>query len=130
MKTDTKTQSVLNARIRSQLILIAIISFLILLVGIKASAQKIDVNFFAEQNIVGLQKGATVSTIIKNKLRFGYFYQSSDKISLEKDIYNYSFHGFHASFPIKSCDGLSLHGGLKAGLVNSTFLVITPQVTT
>ncbi len=129
MKPNTKTQSALNSKIRYQLILIALLSFLLLVAGKKASAQHINFSLFVEQNIVGLQKGVLVSTEMK-KIRLGYFYQASEKISFEKDMYNYSLHGLHANFPIKSCDGLSLYGGIKAGLVNGSFLIITPQVTT
>jgi hypothetical protein len=79
---------------------------------------------------VGLQKGASLGMETRFGLQTSIFYQASEKISFEEDANNYPFAGLEVSYKLVNCGSLSLEPGLRTGIVNAKFLVVSPQVTT
>lgn len=94
-------------------------------------AQSISVTGFAQQTVMGLQKGAELNFIGANGFGVGTFYQSTETISLKESVVNYPFTGINMLFPIAgNCEKIAVQGSIKTGLVNARFLAITPELIT
>lgn len=132
MKTShPNTEKQLLQLVRLRILLIAALSFMLLVISTKATkAQSLGVAVFAEQNIMGLQKGAEVGYVTRNNLQVAYFFQATEQVTFEGSDSNYPFHGLSVSAPIKQCDGLIFSAGMKTGFVNGKYLIMTPQITT
>lgn len=118
-------------RIRVRILLITALSFLLLVLSAKmAKSQSLGISAFAEQNIMGFQKGVEAGFVAHNKMQIAYFFQATERFAFEGDDSNYPFHGLSFTTPIKQCDGLIFSAGMKTGFVNGKYLIMTPQVVT
>lgn len=131
MKNFSPTESRIIFKIRLRVLLIALLSFLLMVLAVKnTTAQKLRASVYLEQNVMGVQKGAEVSTQLFKTARVAYFFQATNSISMESDLNNYPYHGMSVTLPVKRCDGLAFWAGIKTGLVNGQYFIATPQMTT
>lgn len=128
MKTTNTSQ--LAKKIRVKLFLITVLTFMLLVLGTKASAQRIHFIGFVEQNIIAVQKGVSITSAVGDRIQVGYFFQATHQLSFEQKQSNYPFHGLDLQFRVKNCNSLTLWGGLKTGLVNGQYLAVVPQLNT
>ena len=94
------------------------------------SAQRIEVHGYLQETIMGTQKGYSLRMAATNRLKIGAFYQSTYHLEFENKEGNYSYKGLEAVFPLKSCGNLTFNAVAKVGLVNSDFLIVTPEIET
>ncbi len=109
----------------------ALITILLIALSISdANAQKLQATTYLEKNIMGTQKGVQVSASIYKNVKVSYFFQATEKFSLEKDGQNYPFHGLNFLVPVSNCGNIQIWASLRTGLVNGKYLIATPQVNT
>jgi len=94
------------------------------------SAQRLEVHGFLQETVMGTQKGYSIRVATNNKLKLGVFYQSTYHLNFENKEGNYAFKGLEAVFLLKSCGSLTFNAVAKVGLVNQSFVIITPEVET
>ncbi|MEP1094103.1 MAG: hypothetical protein ABJG78_03285 [Cyclobacteriaceae bacterium] len=103
----------------------------ILLVGSHLTvAQTISGQAFAEQTVMGFQKGYGLRYQTSKGLGIGVLFQSNGKLSMETADGNYPFYGIETILPITSCNNMRFFISPKIGFVNQDFLVLIPQVET
>jgi len=93
-------------------------------------AQQLEIQAYAQETIVGLQKGYSIKMVNNQGVKLGMFYQSTQNFSFNEGINNYPFMGTELSYPMTQCGKVRLHANLKGGVVNYRFLVLIPELET
>lgn len=107
------------------------ILFVLLASGLNtAQSQSLGISVFAEQNIMGFQKGIEIGYVACNNLQISYFFQATKRIDFEGDDSNYPFHGLSFTAPIRQSEDLIFSAGVKTGFVNGKYLIMTPLIVT
>lgn len=91
-------------------------------------AQQIEVQAYAQETIVGIQKGYSIRKVAKSGMKVGIFHQSTRNFSFLEDGNNYPYTGGEISYPVTSCGNIRLYATLKAGILNQQFILAVPEI--
>lgn len=95
-----------------------------------SSAQTTSIQAFAQQTVMGFQKGYGLRYQTARGLGIGILFQSNGKLSAESVGNNYPFYGTEAIIPLAKCTTIQFLFTPKVGFVNRNFLVFIPEVET
>ncbi len=104
------------------------LSFAILLVYGISYGQSLEFQYFAQQNVIGVQNGYAIKWNVRTGHKIGLSHQSSEHFSFESGLSNYPFTALEISQPLKKCQGLETYLVIKGGLVDNQFFAVTPEL--
>ncbi len=117
-------------RVRSYQLIAAFFLTSMILCSDGLRSQGLRSSLSLEVTAFGIQKGVGASYLTEGGWEYGAFYQSNDHITFEQSARNYPFYGVAIRSSILSYEKLTFIGGVKGGLVNQQFLVVTPELET
>lgn len=104
------------------------ILFIVALAANPAAAQHLEVQAYAQETIIGLQKGYSIRKVTKKGIKMGVFHQSTQSFSFNDQANNYPFTGTEISYPLTNCGKIKLYANLKTGILNNQFIVAIPEI--
>lgn len=102
--------------------------FIALLISTQTEAQHLEVQAYAQETIVGMQKGYSIKKVTKKGMKMGVFHQSTQSFSFKDQANNYPFTGAEFAYPVTQCGKIRLYANLKTGIVNNQFIVAIPEI--
>ncbi|MFT6133854.1 MAG: hypothetical protein ACJAZM_000333 [Cyclobacteriaceae bacterium] len=101
----------------------------ILLLGLyEARSQGIVAESFAQKSILGTQQGYAIKYQNRKSFAVGFFHQSSDNFSFEKNTNRYQFNGIELEIPFLTWKRFQISGSIKGGFINDKFLAMTNEI--